>query len=113
MNEYKHMLGKEFEITIDRPLGSAHPKFPDHIYPINYGYIEGIKAGDGDDIDVFVLEPDKPVESIKATIIAIIHRTDDNEDKLVASAGNNRYSEKEIEEAVHFQEKYFNHDLIL
>lgn len=62
---FTYLIGSEFEITIDRPLGSAHPNFPDHIYPVNYGFIKGIKAGDGDDVDVFVLGIDKPVKSIK------------------------------------------------
>ncbi|MFA7243760.1 MAG: inorganic diphosphatase [Patescibacteria group bacterium] len=110
--DYKKFLGREYNVTIDRPLGSAHPKYPDHIYPINYGYIEGIKAGDGDDIDVFVLGEDKPVESVQVKIIAIIHRTDDNEDKLVGAANDGDYFDEEIEKAVEFQEKYFKHELI-
>ena len=40
------MLGKIVKVTVDRPLGSAHPNYPNMIYPINYGYIEGIIAPD-------------------------------------------------------------------
>ncbi len=40
--------------TIDRPRGSRHPVFPEIIYPIDYGYINGTLAGDGQEIDVFV-----------------------------------------------------------
>jgi inorganic pyrophosphatase len=39
-------------ITIDRPKEKAHPRFPDLIYPINYGYIPHTKSADGEGIDV-------------------------------------------------------------
>lgn len=41
-------------LIIDRPKGSAHPRFPDVIYPLDYGYLEGTMGGDGDGIDVWV-----------------------------------------------------------
>ena len=112
MPDYSKMIGHEYEITIDRPLGSVHPKFDDIIYPVNYGYIERIKAGDGDDVDVYVLGSDKPIDKIRAKIIAIVHRTDDNEDKLVAAIDDKSYSATDIESAIKFQEKFFEHKLI-
>ena len=42
------------EIIIDRPKGSAHPRFPDLFYPLDYGYLHGTTAGDGDGIDVWI-----------------------------------------------------------
>ncbi|MDR2781064.1 MAG: inorganic diphosphatase [Holosporaceae bacterium] len=45
---------KENGISIDRPKGSAHPRFPDLVYPINYGYINNTQSQDGDGIDVFL-----------------------------------------------------------
>lgn len=111
-NQYKNLIGKKFEVIIDRPLGSAHPKFADFFYPVNYGYIEGIKAGDGDDIDVFVLGANKPIEKAEVKIIAVIHRTNDDEDKLVGAINDKNYSDEEIESAVEFQESYFKHELI-
>ncbi|MBQ9299025.1 MAG: hypothetical protein IJ214_00790 [Clostridia bacterium] len=36
-------------VVIDRPLGSRHPEHPDLVYPVNYGYIPGLPAGDGED----------------------------------------------------------------
>ena len=45
--DYGNVLGTYVKGTIDRPLGSVHPKHPDMIYPINYGYVDGIFAGDG------------------------------------------------------------------
>ena len=46
-------LIQENGITIDRPKGFAHPRFPDLIYPIDYGYINGTKSQDGQGIDIF------------------------------------------------------------
>jgi inorganic pyrophosphatase len=47
-------LIREHGITIDRPKGTAHPHFPDLIYPINYGYINGTRSQDGKEIDAFI-----------------------------------------------------------
>jgi inorganic pyrophosphatase len=41
-------------IVIDRPRGKAHPRFPDLIYPFDYGYVEGTSAADGGGIDVWI-----------------------------------------------------------
>lgn len=41
-------------VVIDRPAGSAHPRFPGVRYPIDYGYLEGTVGGDGEGVDVFV-----------------------------------------------------------
>ncbi len=41
------------EVVIDRPAGTAHPRYPDFIYPLDYGYLQGTSAGDGGGIDVW------------------------------------------------------------
>ena len=41
---FENIIGTQVNITIDRPLGSSHPKLSDLIYPVNYGYVEGIIA---------------------------------------------------------------------
>jgi inorganic pyrophosphatase len=41
-------------VVIDRPRGSAHPRYPDMIYPLDYGYIPNTTGGDGAEVDVFV-----------------------------------------------------------
>ena len=43
------MLGKIVKVIVDRPLGSTHPDYPNLIYPVNYGYIGGIIAPDGEE----------------------------------------------------------------
>lgn len=42
------------EIKIDRPKDSTHPRYPDYIYPFDYGYLDGTTAADGDGIDCWV-----------------------------------------------------------
>ncbi len=109
--EGKDFIGKNIHIKFDRPLGSKHPKFDD-IYPINYGFVPGATAGDGDDIDVYYLSSDKPLKEIDGYCIGYVHRFDDNEDKLIATNGEN-FSIEEIEKKLDFQEKWFKHEIIL
>ncbi|MBM4481677.1 inorganic pyrophosphatase [Rhodococcus hoagii] len=40
-------------LRIDRPCGSEHPRFPEVIYPVDYGYLEGTSGGDNEGVDVF------------------------------------------------------------
>lgn len=79
----KSYLGKTVNIKIDRPIGSIHPKHPGLIYPINYGYIPNIFGGDGEELDVYLLGIDVPIQECTARIIGIVHRHNDVEDKLV------------------------------
>jgi inorganic pyrophosphatase len=41
-------------VVVDRPKGTAHPRLPSLIYPLDYGYIEGLRSGDGDGVDVWI-----------------------------------------------------------
>ena len=75
-------LGKTVTAKIDRPLGSKHPKH-DMIYQVNYGFVPDTKAPDGEEIDAYLLGINAPVDEFTGKCIAIIHRLDDNDDKLV------------------------------
>lgn len=108
MNEY---LGTIVEVKIDRPMGSVHPEYK-FIYPVNYGYIPNTKAGDGKEIDVYVLGEFEPIESFKGRVIGIIKRKDDNEDKLVVAKTLNSFGESDIEVLTEFQERYFDTEII-
>ncbi len=108
----EHILGKRVYVKMDRPIGTVHPKHPDLIYPINYGFIPGLLGGDGEEQDVYLLGPTKPLQSACATVIAIIHRLDDVEDKWVATPDGKRYSQEEIRKLVHFQEQYYHSELL-
>ena len=105
--QLKSYLGKTVTVKIDRPLGSIHPKHSDIIYPVNYGYISGVLGGDGEELDVYILGVDQPLDTFTGKIIGIIHRENDVEDKLVAAPDGMMFNTHEIAEAVSFQEKYY------
>lgn len=101
-------LGKTVEINIDRPIGYVHKKEKySLVYPINYGYIPNVLGGDGEELDVYLMGVDVPVEEYKCVIIGIVYRENDVEDKLIAAPPSKSFSKKEIEEAISFQEKYY------
>ena len=103
-----NMIGDIVKVTVDRPMGSYHPKHKDMYYPINYGYIEGIMAPDGEEQDAYILGVDRPVDEFKGKIIAIIHRYDDVEEKWVVAPEGKTFTVDEIKAQVAFQEQYFN-----
>ena len=102
-------LGRTVEVTVDRPLGSPHPTHPDSVYPLNYGFVAGTTAGDGEPVDAYLLDVDRPVDRAPGTVVAVIERRDDVEEKLVvAPPGSGPWPAEAISEAVHFQEQWFD-----
>ena len=71
-------------MIIDRPMGSRHPEHG-FLYPINYGYVPGVIAADGEEQDAYILGAHGPLEKTSGRCVAVIQRLDDNEDKLVVS----------------------------
>ena len=57
--EISPAIGRTVTVTVDRPLGSYHPEHKDMYYPINYGYVEGIMAPDGEEQDAYILGVDE------------------------------------------------------
>ena len=106
MHYSKQFLGKEVQITIDRPMGSRHHKWR-FIYPLNYGYVPNTKAPDGGGVDAYVLGLFEPLESFTGRCIAIIQRENDNDDKLVLVPEGKKYSDEQIIALTEFQEKSF------
>lgn len=100
-------------VVIDRPLGNRHPKYPDLVYEVNYGYVPGTKAADGEEIDAYVLGEDKSLKNFTGQVIAIVGRLDDNEGKLVVAAPGCRFTAEEIEQQINFQEKYFRSKVMM
>ena len=93
---------------IDRPLGRPHPKYPDMIYPVNYGEIVGVRAPDGAWQDAYILGVDEPLTAFTGQRIAVIHRRDDVETKWVLAPEGMTFTAEQIMAAVHFQERYFD-----
>ena len=86
--DYHDIIGKEVSGTIDRPMGSAHPNDSKMIYPINYGYVDGIIASDGEYQDVYVFGVDEAISSFKGKVIGVYHRFNDNDDKWIVSVND-------------------------
>ena len=99
------------KVKIDRPKGSKHPKYG-FKYPVNYGYVPFTKSGDGEELDAYVLMEDKPLQKYVGRCIGIVHRTDDDDDKLIVVPEAYDLSDELIEEDIAFQEKWFKHILI-
>lgn len=105
-------LGKEVELVVDRPLGSKHPQY-EYMYQVNYGYVKGVVAPDGEDLDAYYLGEDVPLSLARGICIAIVHRLNDDDDKLVVVPHNKKdITDQEIVEKTHFQEQWFQSIII-
>lgn len=106
-----NVLGRIVTVKVDRPMGSWHPEHTDLYYPVNYGYIEGIMAADGEEQDAYLLGVNEPVEEYTGKVIAVVHRYDDVEEKWVVVPEEYETTEGEIREKIHFQEKFFRSEI--
>lgn len=107
----KEYIGKDINIKIDRKLGSKHPKHG-FIYPVNYGYVPNTISGDGEELDCYLLGVFEPVDEYTGKCIAVIHRINDDDDKLVISPDSREFSNSEIDALTEFQERFFEHEII-
>lgn len=105
--DYSNVIGKTVSGKVDRPLGSQHPKHPDMIYPVNYGYVEGVMAADGAEQDVYILGIDEP----EGKVIKVFHRFNDTEDKWIVSVNGADIPEDKILGDIAFQEQFFYGEL--
>ena len=111
MHYSKKFLNKIVKVKMDRPMGSKHPKHG-FIYPLNYGYIPDTEAPDGEELDAYVLGVFEPRDEFEGRCIAIIHRTDDDDDKLVVVRDGQNYSDEQIKALMEFQERFFKSEIL-
>lgn len=102
----KTFLGKTVYLEIDRPLGSKHPKW-DFVYPINYGFVPNQPSPDGENLDAYVLGVCESLANFTGKCIAIIHRVNDDHDKLVVTSEDVDHTDDQIMALVEFQEQFF------
>ena len=105
------MLGKIVKVIVDRPLGTYHPKHKDIYYSVNYGYIEGIIAADGEEQDAYILGVNEPIKEFNGKVIAVIHRFNDIEEKWVVAPEEASFTKDEIMQQVDFQEQFFKTEI--
>lgn len=106
----KNYIGSLVKVTMDRPLGSEHPKHG-FVYEVNYGYIAGTMSGDGEELDAYVLGINEPLNEFEGECIAVVHRTDDDDDKLIVVPQGLEMSDEDIKKQTAFQEKWFKHEI--
>ena len=99
-------LGQLVTAQMDRPLGSRHPKHG-FFYMLNYGRVPGTRAPDGEEVDVYVLSEFEPVATFTGRCIAVIHRLDDDDDKLVLAPEGKNYTDEQISALTEFQVRFF------
>lgn len=104
-------IGQKVYIKIDRPMHSKHPKHG-FVYSVNYGFVPNTVSGDNEELDAYVLGVDEPLETFSGVCVAVIHRTDDDDDKLIVVKEGTDISDEEIEKQTAFQEQWFKHILL-
>lgn len=109
--DLKTYLGQTVMVRMDRQLGTKHPKY-DWTYPVNYGFIPGTISGDGMEIDAYIIGVKEPLSEFTGTCLAVIERKNDKEDKLVVAPPDYRATSEEIFQAVEFQEKYYQSEVV-
>jgi len=106
--DFSDIIGKEVKGHIDRPLGTYHPRHKNIYYPINYGYVDDVFAGDGAEQDIYLLNVDHAVETFTGKVIAVYHRFNDVEDKWIVTPDGSDVSDEEILRQIDFQERFFD-----
>lgn len=106
-NQIREFIGKTLTITIDRPLGSRHPQWG-FVYPINYGFLPGVVSSDGEDLDAYILGVFEPLDQFTGICIAVIHRLDDRDDKLIIAPEGRNFNDGQINSLIEFQERFFH-----
>ncbi len=105
----KEYLGKKVKIIVDQPFGTY---YKNALYTSNYGYVPKTLAPDGMELDAYFLGPKVPLKEVEGICIAIIHRLDDDDDKLILIEDGKELTDEEIENEVNFREKYFRHIIV-
>ena len=111
MMETQRYIGQMVTIHIDRPLGSRHPQW-DFYYPVNYGYVPGTIAPDGEALDAYLLGVFEPQQEYTGICVAVIQRVDDADDKLVIVPQGKGYSDSQIRALTEFQERFFTSQIL-
>src|SRR5689334_10499117 len=103
LTDARQSLGTMVTVRIDRPLGSRHPRHEDIYYPVNYGFVPGTLSSDGAELDAYVLGVFTPVETFTGECIAVLHRTNNDDDKLIVVPQGKRYSRSQMRALTEFQ----------
>lgn len=101
----RELMGTMVRVIIDRPMGYDHNGL---VYPVNYGYIPGVLAGDGEEQDAYVLGVNEPLIEFYGRVVGAVRRKNDCEDKLIVAPEGMLFHQGQIMTAVWFQERFFD-----
>ena len=107
----RDFIGTTVAVEIDRPLGSKHPTH-ELVYEANYGFVPDQMAPDGEFLDAYILGEPEPLSRFEGECIAVIHRLDDNEDKLIVVPPGVNFTDEQIRKCTEFQEQFFQSVII-
>lgn len=111
MNNLKKYIWLTVNVKIDRPINSKHPKHWFN-YELNYWFVPDTISWDWEELDVYVMWVNEVIEEFRWRCIAIIHRLDDNDDKIIVVPDWLDFSDEEIIEKTNFQEQFFTSIII-
>lgn len=106
----RRYLGEKVHVLVDRPIGYNHTGI---LYSVNYGYLPGVMAGDGEEQDAYILGVAVPLKEFDGVVIGAAVRKNDVEDKLIVAPEGMAFSREEMEQAVRFQEQYFDTEIVV
>jgi len=107
----KTFLNQIVKVVIDKPLGCIYSKYKTY-FEVNYGYIPNTAAPDGKELDAYVLKINQPLKEFTGRAVAIIHRFNDDDDKLIIVPDGENITDDEINQLTNFQEQFFKHEIV-
>lgn len=92
--QHLQTLVYESKIVIDKPKGTYHPKYPDLVYEVDYGYLEDTSSMDSQGIDVFV--GDEKIRKVNDIAVTVDLLKKDSEIKILIGCNDKEKIEKQL-----------------
>lgn len=113
--EMKSLIGMELDALITRPIGTVHPRYKDIIYEVNYGVVKDFELKDGKELKTYIVGESMPTElngTYHGKVLAILHRLNDENDRIIIAPIGRTLSDEEIISKTEFAEQYFVSEII-
>jgi inorganic pyrophosphatase len=101
-----YLIGKKIDVIVNHPMGSRYLR--GLIYPVNYGIVNESSVS----LEAYILGEFKPIKEFTGRVIAVIHRKDIFENKLVVARSTQKYSKEAIIGLTEFQERFYDSEVI-
>ncbi len=98
-------LGKSVNVTVESPIGSLHPHYPDVQYPCNCGYVDEVLAETGEYQDAYVIGVNEPTDSFHGVVAAMVYRINDCHARWVITESK-VYDRQEVIDTIGELEQY-------